>query len=201
MSTLAILLCLAILTISANANVQELTTKTFSDTINDGNEEANSSSPPLPTKLVFFYAPWCGHCEKFHPIYEEIASELTNLGHTVAKVDAIKEQPLESEKRATMIHDLILKMSSCECCFHSLWCSCVYGLSLLLVRREVRTLLFERGTRTPTPTLTGRCSSTCGTTMNAGHTNACCARAQASLQWVAKINAFVPRRIGLYALL
>jgi hypothetical protein len=88
-----------------------------------------------------------------------------------------------------MIHDLILKMSSCECCFHSLWCSCVYGLSLLLVRREVRTLLFERGTRTPTPTLTGRCSSTCGTTMNAGHTNACCARAQASLQWVAKINA------------
>ena len=92
-----------------------------------------------------------------------------------------------------MIHDLILKMSSCECCFHSLWCSCVYGLSLLLVRREVRTLLFERGTRTPTPTLTGRCSSTCGTTMNAGHTNACCARAQASLQCVAKINAVVFR--------
>jgi protein disulfide-isomerase A1 len=44
-----------------------------------------------PTKdvLVEFYAPWCGHCKKLAPIYEEVAKSLAHNTHIVlAKMDA-----------------------------------------------------------------------------------------------------------------
>jgi len=44
-----------------------------------------------PTKdvLVEFYAPWCGHCKKLTPIYEEVAEKLShNKNLIIAKMDA-----------------------------------------------------------------------------------------------------------------
>ncbi|XP_032419388.1 protein disulfide-isomerase A2 isoform X1 [Xiphophorus hellerii] len=49
--------------------------------------------------LVEFYAPWCGHCKEFEPIYAEVAEKLKEegAGMRLAKVDAIEEKELADE--------------------------------------------------------------------------------------------------------
>lgn len=38
--------------------------------------------------LVEFYAPWCGHCKKLTPIFEELGEKLKNEDVSIVKVDA-----------------------------------------------------------------------------------------------------------------
>ncbi|KAM4751211.1 protein disulfide-isomerase A2 [Anableps anableps] len=49
--------------------------------------------------LVEFYAPWCGHCKQFEPIFTEAAEKLKDEepGMRLAKVDAIEEKELADE--------------------------------------------------------------------------------------------------------
>lgn len=46
--------------------------------------------------LVEFFAPWCGHCKKLAPVYEELASSLDFAKDriSIAKVDADAEKDL-----------------------------------------------------------------------------------------------------------
>ena len=44
--------------------------------------------------VVEFYAPWCGHCKKFAPVYEEVAELFKGQGSNVAiaKIDATENE-------------------------------------------------------------------------------------------------------------
>jgi len=67
-------------TTSATTNVIPLVGLNFAQYAYDKNKDV----------LVEFYAPWCGHCQKLTPIYEELATKMkdTNPNILIAKVDA-----------------------------------------------------------------------------------------------------------------
>ena len=51
--------------------------------------------------MVFFYAPWCIRCNKFHPEYEKAASILKSENLFLAKVDATVEKKLSKKFEIT----------------------------------------------------------------------------------------------------
>merc|ERR1712232_461171 len=43
--------------------------------------------------LVDFYAPWCGHCRKFEPLYKELAKKLKHVKSIkISKLDATRNE-------------------------------------------------------------------------------------------------------------
>jgi len=56
-----------------------LVAKNFHQVLND---EAND------VVLVDFYAPWCGHCKKLNPIYDELGAHFAKTKAVIAKIDA-----------------------------------------------------------------------------------------------------------------
>lgn len=38
--------------------------------------------------LIEFYAPWCGHCKKLAPIFDELGEKLSNEDVAIVKLDA-----------------------------------------------------------------------------------------------------------------
>jgi len=76
MRVAALLLALIAVSVSA-ANVKELTPDNF-DTFVGGDRPA----------LVEFFAPWCGHCKKLVPVYEELATTFAKEPVVIASVDA-----------------------------------------------------------------------------------------------------------------
>jgi len=72
------------------AEVHVLTDSTFE------HQTQASSGQTTGKWLVKFYAPWCGHCKKLAPVWDELAekveSEAPEDGILLAKVDCTKEK-------------------------------------------------------------------------------------------------------------
>lgn len=88
MARLSYLLLSAFAVLGANAasSVLDLIPDNFNDIV------LKSGKPAL----VEFFAPWCGHCKKLAPIYEELATnfEFAKDKVSIAKVDADAEKDL-----------------------------------------------------------------------------------------------------------
>jgi len=67
----------------APSNVVTLTADNFNDIVKNSDKDV----------LVEFYAPWCGHCKRLAPVYEEVGTTFANDKNCiVAKMDADDQQ-------------------------------------------------------------------------------------------------------------
>merc|ERR1711937_249894 len=64
---------------AAPSNIVELSMDNFVEVVTDAKKHV----------VVMFYAPWCGHCKEFAPVYDNIAKEYEgNDAIVVAKLDS-----------------------------------------------------------------------------------------------------------------
>lgn len=76
-------------------SVIELTKENFEETITSND-----------IVLIDFWAPWCGPCKSFAPIYEEVAAK--NEGVVFAKVNTEEEQELGAHFQIRSIPTLMI---------------------------------------------------------------------------------------------
>jgi len=68
---------------SHDGNVRVLVGKNFAEVVYESGKDV----------LVEFYAPWCGHCKKLTPIYEEVAKKYRAFDNLIiAKVDSTENE-------------------------------------------------------------------------------------------------------------
>lgn len=72
-----------------------LTKETFSDTVNDNG-----------IVIIDFWAPWCGPCKSFAPIYEEVSEKHEDI--VFAKVNTEDEQELGASFQIRSIPTLMI---------------------------------------------------------------------------------------------
>jgi len=78
---LVCLLSISSLVVRSESDVIELTDQNFE------HDNQIGAGATTGSWLIEFYAPWCGHCKKLAPVYEEVATGLKGKVN-VAKVDA-----------------------------------------------------------------------------------------------------------------
>jgi protein disulfide-isomerase-like protein len=86
MSPLSLLFLAATLVASLASDVVTLTTANF-------DEQTKASTGDNGSWLVEFYAPWCGHCKRLQPIWEELATDAKGQ-FSVGKVDVTENRDL-----------------------------------------------------------------------------------------------------------
>ena len=92
---LLLLLCLAVgVTLGAQADAASPITFLSDSNFTEAFPPTGHSNP----KLVFFFAPWCGHCAKFSPVFDEYALSRSELDVDFFMVDATSSS---SEKVAS----------------------------------------------------------------------------------------------------
>jgi protein disulfide-isomerase-like protein len=53
----------------------------------DGKSHRILTEDPTKDVLVMYYAPWCGHCKKLKPVWEELGQHVMGSDVVVAKID------------------------------------------------------------------------------------------------------------------
>lgn len=76
------IIVLALLALACVANVVKLTPDNYDAVVNDASKDV----------FVKFYAPWCGHCVRMAPAWEELATKAGDV--VIAEVDASAHQEL-----------------------------------------------------------------------------------------------------------